>query len=296
MNKQLVAGVGSILLSSGAATAAILGPLWLDVIQFRVSENMETQAVGGDIVSLAIVAPLAIIAGLLWLRGHALAPVLTLGPSLYAIYYVFTVVLGAQYDRYPGNNEEFFPLYLAITILAATLAIRAWSGLSQQPVPEPGVSLRRVTGWVLVAINTLIGLAWASSIWGVASGTNVTDEYLGDPNMFWVIRLLDTGFVIPASIATGIGLLFHRRIATRAAYGLLGFLTCEVSAIAGMAVVMQWRNDPYAEPVFLVFTLVAAAIMAVLSWRWLVVYRQEAQPLQQSTLTPQAAHRKEYAT
>jgi hypothetical protein len=217
-----------------------------------------------------------------------LAPVLTLGPSLYALYYVFTIVLGVQYDRYPGNNEQFFPLYLAITILAAALAFRAWSELSQQALPEPGVSLRRVTGGVLIATNLLIGLAWASSIWGVASGANVTDEYLGDPNMFWVIRLLDTGFVIPAGIATGIGLLLHRRFATRAAYGLLGFLTCEVSAIAGMAVVMQWRNDPYAEPVFLVFTLLATMIMAVLAWRWLVVYLHESRPVQQSRLAPQA--------
>jgi hypothetical protein len=91
-----VAGLGSIALGAGIATAAVLGPLALDVIRFRTSDHLENQFVGGEIVSLGVVAPAAIAAGALWLRGHRLAPVVALGPSLYAVYTYTTAVVGQE--------------------------------------------------------------------------------------------------------------------------------------------------------------------------------------------------------
>jgi hypothetical protein len=45
------------------------------------------------------------------------APALTFGPALYAVYSYLQFILGPEYSRYPGNNEAFFPLYLALIIL-----------------------------------------------------------------------------------------------------------------------------------------------------------------------------------
>jgi hypothetical protein len=92
--RQRIAGFGSIALGAGIAAGAVLGPLGLKVIAFRTSADLENQFVGGEVVSLAVVAPASVAAGVLWLRGHGFAPALALGPALYAVYTYTTVVGG----------------------------------------------------------------------------------------------------------------------------------------------------------------------------------------------------------
>jgi hypothetical protein len=250
----------------------VLGPLVLGAIRYHISGTMENQVVGGDVASLLVAAPAAVAAGVLWMRGHRLAPALALAPGLYSVYYAVSLILGEQYGRYPGNNERYFPLYLGLTLLGGTISARAWSELRAEELPEPGDGLRRTTAGVLTALGVLLGLAWTRSIWGVASGSNVTAEYLGDPNVYWTIKLLDTAFIIPAALATGVGLWRHHRMALRAAYGIIGFLTCQGAAVAGMAAVMELRDDPSASVPFLVLSSLGTVALAALTSRWLRLY------------------------
>ncbi len=261
-------GIGLLALGGGLATSAVLGPLVLKVITYPVSDAMKNQIVGGDLASLALAAPAAVTAGILWLRRHRLAPVVALGPTLYSVYYATSLVVGEQYERYSGNVGRFFPLYLSLTVLGWTLAARAWSEMKVDDLPEPDSRLRHVTAGLLLALGTLLGLAWAQSIWGVANGSNVTQEYLGDPNVFWSIKLLDTAFIIPATLAIGIGLLRHNKTARKAAYGIVGYLTCQGGAVAGMSVVMMWRDDPSASMPFLVLTTLGTLALAMLTAQW----------------------------
>ncbi len=267
IGRRLV-GFGLLALGGGLAASAVLGPLMLKVIEYPVSDAMENQIVGGDLSSLAVAAPAAIVAGVLWLRRHRLAPALALGPTLYALYYAVSLVVGEQYERYPGNVGKFFPLYLGLTVLGWTLAAQAWSALKGDKLPEPDARLRRVTAGILLALGTLLGLAWTQAIWGVASGTRVTEEYLGDPNVFWSIKLLDTAFIIPVALATGVGLLRHNSTAKRAATGIMGYLTCQGAAVTGMAVVMAWRGDPSASIPFLVLVGIGTLSLAILTALW----------------------------
>jgi len=289
MKSERMWGLGLILLGTCVAASSLLGPLVLEVIRFRVSASAETQLVGGEIVSLLIVAPMAIAAGLLAIRGHDLAPPLALAPSLYALYLAFSLVLGVDYARYPGNNERFFPLYWAITVLAAYSTLAAWAKLSRQEIPEPGTRLRWTTSGVLILLGVLLGLTWSKSIWDVLSGSNISQEYLGDPNTYWVIRLLDTAFVIPAALAAGMGLLMRRRSATRAVYGLLGFLMCEAGAVAGMAAAMAIRRDPFASVPFLVITAIGTVALAVLAACWLLLYATHTRDVADAEVIRQAA-------
>lgn len=68
MATRHIAGFDALVLGPGVAASAILGPLGLGVIRFRTPPNMESQFVGGEIVSLIVVALLANMAGGLWLR------------------------------------------------------------------------------------------------------------------------------------------------------------------------------------------------------------------------------------
>ena len=104
-------GIASIALGVGTAASAILGPLVTNMIRFHVSDNARQQLIGGEIISLCVAAPLAIAAGVLWLRREPLAPKLAIGPALYALYANVQFTVGPEYQRYPGNNEYAIPLY-----------------------------------------------------------------------------------------------------------------------------------------------------------------------------------------
>nr|MDQ6905920.1 hypothetical protein [Chloroflexota bacterium] len=83
--KRLV-GMGLITLGAGIAANALLGPLALRVLHFHNSASGINQLIGGEAVSLVVVAPLSVAAGALWLRGQKAAASLALAPSLYALY------------------------------------------------------------------------------------------------------------------------------------------------------------------------------------------------------------------
>jgi hypothetical protein len=290
MNLQRLAGLGSIALGTGIAVGSILGPLVLKVIKFRTSEHLENQFIGGEVVSLAVVAPVAIAAGLLWLRGHRLAPALALGPALYAVYTYTTAVIGQEYARYDGNVERAFPLYAGLVAGGAALAAVAWSQLGATNVPMPSDGLRRTLAGTFLGIGGLFALTWAAQIRLVMTG-NPTAEYHEGPTLFWLIKLLDLGFVIPALMATGVGLLGKHPTAVKGAYGLAPFATCLAASVAGMAVVMEVTGDPSADPVLLAVVLPATAGLAAATVKLLCSYVSGPDEFRPSTVNRRSPYR-----
>ena len=69
MKSQYRIGMGLIVLGVGIGANAVLCPLALRVIRFHHSANAVNQLIGGEIVSLIVVAPLSVVAGILWMRG-----------------------------------------------------------------------------------------------------------------------------------------------------------------------------------------------------------------------------------
>lgn len=247
------------------AVSAVLGPLVLAIVRFRTSQTAVNQLVGGEVISLLVVAPLAIVAGVLWLRGNSLAPILGIGPSLYSLYMYIQYVMAPQYERYEGNSEYFFPLYLALIILAWSTAIGAWRALATTSLPALTTRTRGVLGTLMLVLNLTFALAWISSILAVLIGPHGSTtwiEYEKDQTLFWVIRLMDLGFVIPASLVIAVGLIRGAPWSTRLTYAFIGFQTLIVAAVAGMATMMALRDDPSANPVFLVVTVTLTIALA----------------------------------
>jgi hypothetical protein len=123
--------LGGVLCALATALAAVslLGPLVSGVIEWRITPTILSQLYGLDAVSLGLVAPLALVAGVLSLRGSSLGAVLGLGPAVYAMYMVPQYVLGPDYLRLPGNNERWFPLLLLVFVLGLVAACLAWHTL-----------------------------------------------------------------------------------------------------------------------------------------------------------------------
>ena len=69
-----------VALAAGLALNSVLGPLVLDVIDYRLSVSLHNQLIGLDVVSLVLVAPLCAAAAVLALRGQIAGAVIALGP------------------------------------------------------------------------------------------------------------------------------------------------------------------------------------------------------------------------
>lgn len=237
--------VGLFLLAAGAAAVAILGPLVLDVISYHVSDEAANQIVGGDVAGLVLVAPLSIAAGVLVLRGHVAGPVLALGPALYGLYMYSQLALGNDVSRYEGNIENFFLLYLGLFVLAAAIAITAWRLIDASRLPAAGRRTDRVFGWFALVVATflLVGLHLPGLL-EVWSGDPAATEYAADPVVFWLVKFMDLGLVVPALITVGIGVLRGAGWVTKAKYAMAGWIALLGSSVAGMAIVMQATGDP----------------------------------------------------
>ena len=240
-------GAGLILLGLGTAGVALLGPLMADVIRYHASEGAVNQVVGGDAAALLLVAPVSIIAGILTMRGELAGLVLALGPAVYAVYTYTQLALGGDFVRYPGNSEQFFPLYLGLFVLAAAIAIRAWSTIDPARLPATSRRIDRTLGIFLLAIAAflVVGLHLPGLIDAWRDQPTST-EYLADPSVFWLVKLMDLGIVAPAMIGIGVGILRAADWAHKAKYAAVGWFALLGSSVAGMAIVMQATGDPAA--------------------------------------------------
>jgi hypothetical protein len=279
-------GALSVLLALGIAASAILGPLWLNVIRQHISANVESQVIGADAVSLAFVAPLALVAGLLWWRGHRLAPVIALGPAVYSVYIFFQYIAGSEFLLYDGNSEKFFPLFYGVVLLGLVVAVAGWSAIDTASLPMPDVRVRVSVAAVLLTLGVFLGLAWIRWIYDVAQGAR-PNELIEHPALSWLVKTMDLSFVIPASIATGVGLLMRRQVAVKMAYGLVTAFALLAASVGSMALVMTFRDDPSTEPIFVGVMFAGAAGLTVLNVNlWRSFMRHEAPAVQESARTP----------
>jgi hypothetical protein len=235
-----IAGLGGLVV-----LYAVLGPLILDVIHFRTSTSGLNQVRGGDLAALIIVAPVCFVVARLAWRGHPAAPVLALAPGMFAMYTYSQLILANEYLYRPGNVERFFPLLLAMFILAAAVVLRCWGLVRPEALPVSTQRLRRGSGILLVIIATFValGLHLPGLVDAFRDQPSAT-AYLELPNTFWVIKFYDLGIVVPAALAVGIGLLRRRPWARKPAYAILGGYILIGWSVTGMAWTMLLNKDP----------------------------------------------------
>jgi hypothetical protein len=258
-------GWGSIALGLGVAAASLLGPLVTGTIDYHVVADVLNQVKGGDAAALLLVAPVAVAAGILALRGHPAAPVLALAPAGFALYTYTQLALGGEFALVPGNSERFFLLFLALFVLGGGVFAAAWRASALVELPEPSRRFSKVLVGVLLGVAAFLTLGLhLPGLVDVLGGPPYAVDYTQSPAVFWIVKLMDLGIVVPVSIATAVGILLHARWARLATYAMVGWGALLASSVAGMAVVMQVNDDPAASPAnTIVFGLFAAAFLAL---------------------------------
>jgi hypothetical protein len=253
-----------VLLALAMATASVLGPLVLGAMTYRTSPTTLSQLRGSDAAALLVAAPAALAAAWLTLRRHLSGPLLASGVGAFGLYTYAQVVIGQEYLREPGNVERFFPLLLAVFVLAGAVLVLAWHAVPGE-LPPLGPGLRRGTGWLLLAVAAflVLGLHLPTMVTAWTDPAAMT-EYASSPTPFWMVKLMDLGIVVPSALAVGVGLLRDARWAVRVAYPLVTGYTLLSWSVTAMAVVMLAREDPDAAVGLAAgFGLFAAALTAV---------------------------------
>jgi hypothetical protein len=116
--------------------------------------------------------------------------------------------------------------------------------------------------------------------------------------MYWTILLLDLGIVVPAAVATRIGLLHRSPWATKALYGVVGWFAVVPPSVAAMAFVKVLREEPLASSGDAVVVVVVALVFgAVAAWLYRPLFqrasttahdRLDAQPQSSEDYAPSA--------
>jgi hypothetical protein len=259
-------GVSLIMLGVGIAVCALLGPLGFDLVVYRTSHTMLNQLVGADAAGLVVVAPASIAIGILALRGHPAAPVLALAPSIFAVYTYAQIIIGQEYLREPGNIERFFPLLLAVFVLAEAIAVRAGTAVPAGDLPSLSRRTRRFTAGLLgfIAFFLVAGLHLPSYVDAVRDHPTRV-EFVSSPTPFFLVKLMDLGMVVPICLVVAIGLLQDRAWARKPTYAIVGGFALLAASVTGMAVTMYANDDPDSSLAMVLVFGVVFLLVSVLS-------------------------------
>jgi hypothetical protein len=241
---------------------AVLGPLALDVLHYRTSASGLDQIRGSDLAAVAVVAPVCLWVGALARRGHPAAPVLALAPGGFAVYIWTQLLIGSEWSRYTGNVEWFAPLLLGIVGVGVAVTVRAARAVRAQPRLRWSRRMERATGVLMLVVAgfVVVGIH-LSQLVDALRDQPVGAALLTTPNAFWVVKAMDLGFVAPASLLMGIGLLRRRSWARAPAAAVLGGYALLGWSVAAMGWSMVRGGAVDASPGLAVgATAVAAAV------------------------------------
>lgn len=263
MSARALVSVLCIILAALVATSVVLGPLMTGSIVQRTSSDAIDQFRGSEIVSLLVVVPILLLASLFFQRSHPIAPHLALAGALFCVYTYVTVITGQEYSHISGNVERAFPLYVGMIALGTTISVIAWRAIhATAAVSAPHQTGSRMS-WGLIALGAIVSLLWAAQIWQVYWGTP-DSAYAESPALFWTIKLLDYGFVIPIAFMLAEGLRHNRPYAFEAGTAFLSFFTILAMGILAMGVSTTLARFSVAQvPLVTVLAIVVIALAFV---------------------------------
>jgi hypothetical protein len=261
-SRQPWLAAGLIALGFALGVNTLLGPLFLGLVEYPFTETVINETLGLEAVSLALVAPLAMVAGVLAWRGHRAGAVLGLGPAAYAAYMLVQYVVGPQYPTY----QPSVALHLALFTLSLVVLVRSAQVASSTELP------RRSSRWGIVALlmGAFVVVKWLPAFAGMTTNEPIPAAS-PDVTMYWSIFLLDLGIVVPVTVATGLALLLGARWAQTALYAVVGWFAMVPPSVAAMSIVKLLRDDPNAVAAdaiqFAVVAVVFAGIAIALFWQ-----------------------------
>lgn len=266
------------LLGIGAMAVALLGPLGLELIAYHASPGALEQVRGGDVAGLLLVAPVSLVAAWWVATGRTGAHALALAPASYGLYLYTQLAITGDIAQYDGNSERWFALFWVLIVTCLATLVLSGRRLTRTAPPRGHPRLERAVGWYLLVVAAF--LTMGLHLPGLADAwrdSPASEEYLADPVVFWVVKVMDLAYVVPVVVAVGIGLLRGLPWARTALAPVTGWCALLASSVAGMGVTMLVADAPGASVGLAVGFTVAAAValgLAVVAYRSLPTGRR----------------------
>ncbi len=265
------------LLGLGLAVNSLLGPFGFEIIEYRFSRSLINQAIGLDSVTLFGVVPVALAAAVLMWRAQHSGLVLAFVPATFAAYMLPQYAIGPEYLTLAGNNEQYFPLHISLFVLSLGVLLLAWNAIEDERLRPHSRQSDRMRAMVLFAVAAFVLLGrWLPVLVELVQGSPSIVDFRENPTSFLLIGWLDLGLVVPAAIASGIGLLRGARWARKAAYAMIAWFALVPASIAAMAITMTVEGDPNVDPTTMwVFTVAAVAFTVGALWLFRPLFGDE---------------------
>jgi hypothetical protein len=261
-SRHVAFGVGMFALTAALLLNSALGPLGFDVVDYPISDSLQSQLIGLEIVTVFLVAPLSFAGSLLAIRGHRAAGIVAFGPAAYAAYMFFQYVLGPEYPTF--NAIVLFD----VVVFAAGLflAIWAWAIVEPRSVPKlPPIPRRRYAA-ILLGLAAFV----VSRYLGPIFGGPIPADFANERSFYWSIVSLDLGIVVPGTVVAAFALFRGTSDGHKALYAVLGWFALVPPSVASMAIVMVVNSDPagsIGQAIFLGVIALAFDAFAVVAFR-----------------------------
>jgi hypothetical protein len=244
--ERVFIGIVAIATGTGLAAMAVMGPLWLEVIEYKTSPSAIYQFIGQDMVNLFIMVPVCIIGGILRLLGRDAAKYLLILTPPYLIYTILCFGMGMEWSHpaYSGNSEQYFFLFLGLLIGGFLLLFDSLGQFSGSAEGRPIKTKLLLPYSILFSLFLILfGLMWVGEVFEVMH-TGTSRGYEAAPLAFWLVRYFDLGFTIPLGFLS-IYLLWSRAVTGFPVQLLFyGFFLTMGLAVNAMGLAMYLFGDP----------------------------------------------------
>lgn len=237
------------------------GELFVDGL-FRGDETFfVAQALGQDVVTLAVALPVLVACAVLAARGSDRARLVWLGALAYVLY---TYAIYAFHVRFNPLFLVYVALFgLSLYALIGGLATADLEGLKAR-FANRGAA--RAVSVFLAVMGGLFYLAWLDEVVPALVVGEVPRSVAEAGTPTGAAHVLDMGWMLPAMVLAAYWLWRRRAVGYALAGGLLTFSALITLAIMAMMVAMNLYGQPVAAPVAGVFGVVSATGTGMLAW------------------------------
>ncbi|PKN80931.1 MAG: hypothetical protein CVU48_00480 [Candidatus Cloacimonetes bacterium HGW-Cloacimonetes-1] len=232
--------IGFILIYLG-----YLGPLFLDLIQFKTHATVVNQLLGQDIVNMFVLSGILIAGGILLLAKKRMGVYLLIMTPLYLFYYAISYALGWEWmaPDYVGNSQNYFFYFLAVIVGGLIIMLYCLSAFPKKVTNTFRKGSLRLYSVFYVLFLLIFASMWIKEIVEVMN-TGTTRGYDIAPTAFWLVRTIDLGFCLPLGLIS-IYLLWTRPNQSYAIQFLFyGFFVTQILAVNSMSLMMYLHHDP----------------------------------------------------
>jgi hypothetical protein len=219
------------------------------------------QALGQDVITLAVALPVLVISAILARRGSVRARLVWLGSLTYVVYTYVTYAFGLRFN-------QLFLIYVAVLGCAlyaligglVTTDFAAVKARFTERTPVKAVSV------FLAVVAGLFYVVWLSEAVPAVLAGAVPQSVIDDGTPTNVVHVVDMAWILPGMLLMAVWLWRKQTIGYALAGALLTFLALLVLAIVAMTVVaMSLYGQPW-DPMAAVFGILSALSLGMLVW------------------------------